>query len=166
MKTNSNQKVIFVMGVSGSGKTSVGQLLAKELAIPFFDADDHHPPSNIEKMSRGIPLNDEDRKPWLNNLHQIAVEHISSGCVITCSALKEIYRKRMNQSIESNVLWVYLKGSYDLIFERMKKRKNHFMNTKMLKSQFETLEEPTDAINIDIADSLEVIVQKVKENIK
>ena len=149
------------MGVSGSGKTSVGQLLAKKLAVPFFDADDHHPPSNIEKMSVGIPLNDDDRKPWLDNLHKIAVTHVDSGCVITCSALKAVYRKRLIQSIESNVVWVYLKGNYDLIFERMKKRANHFMSAEMLKSQFETLEEPKNSINIDIEDSLEVIVQKI-----
>ena len=78
------------MGVSGSGKTSIGRLLANELSVPFIDADDHHPPSNIEKMSQGIPLVDSDRETWLDKLHEIAVDHISSGCVIACSALKDI----------------------------------------------------------------------------
>ena len=91
MKTNLIKKVIFVMGVSGSGKTSIGQLLASQLSVPFIDADDHHPQSNIDKMSQGFPLNDSDRKPWLDILYGIAVEHIGVGCVIACSALKEIY---------------------------------------------------------------------------
>ena len=156
------KKVIFIMGVSGSGKTSVGRLLANELSVPFIDADDHHPPSNIEKMSQGTPLTDSDREPWLDRLHEIALDHINSGCIIACSALKEVYRRRLIHSIESNVLWVYLKGSYDLIFERMKNREDHFMDAKMLRSQFETLEEPENAINIDIADTMEGIVQKIK----
>ena len=113
MKNDLAQKVIFVMGVSGSGKSSIGQLLANELSIPFIDADDHHPPSNIKKMSQGIPLQDSDRFPWLDILHEIAVKHIGSGCVIACSALKEIYRTQLNKSIESSVEWIYLKGSYD-----------------------------------------------------
>lgn len=150
------------MGVSGSGKTSVGQLLANELSIPFIDADDHHPPANIEKMTQGIPLVDSDREPWLDRLHEIAVDHLSSGCVIGCSALKAVYRKRLSRSIESDTAWVYLKGSYDQIFQRMQNRTDHFMDAKMLKSQFETLEEPANAIIMDIGDSVEVIVGKVK----
>lgn len=150
------------MGVSGSGKTSVGQLLANELTIPFIDADDYHPPANIEKMSQGIPLNDSDREPWLDALHETATKHRSPGCVIACSALKEAYRKRLMQSIESNILLIYLKGSYEQIFERMRKRKNHFMDAAMLKSQFEALEEPDNAVNIDIINSPEIIVQKIK----
>ena len=150
------------MGVSGSGKTSVGRLLANELSVPFIYSDDHHPPANIEKMSQGTPLTDSDREPWLDRLHEIALDHINSGCIIACSALKEVYRRRLIHSIESNVLWVYLKGSYDLIFERMKNREDHFMDAKMLRSQFEALEEPENAINIDIADTMEGIVQKIK----
>ena len=165
MKTSLIKKVIFIMGVSGSGKTSVGQLLANELSIPFIDADDHHPPSNIKKMSEGIPLKDKDREPWLDRLHEIAVEHISSGCVIACSALKEIYRKRLSQSIEPSVSWIYLKGSYDLIFERMNNRAGHFMGAEMLKSQFETLEEPQNAIIIDIAGSPKVIIKNIKPHL-
>ena len=152
------------MGVSGSGKTSVGQLLANKLSIPFIDADDHHPQSNIQKMSQGIPLVDSDRMPWLDILHGIAVNHIGVGCVIACSALKEIYRKQLSQSIEKNIEWVYLKGNYDLIFERMSNRANHFMSAEMLKSQFETLEEPQNAICIDISDKPAIIVQQLLLN--
>lgn len=159
---NETKKIIIIMGVSGCGKTSVGRLLANDLSIPFIDADDHHPASNIEKMSKGIPLNDNDRKPWLDRLNEIAKDHIGSGCVIACSALKEIYRKRLAQSIESNVRWIYLQGSYDQIFERMTNRHDHFMGSGMLKSQFETLEEPENAINVDIGDSPEDIVQNIK----
>lgn len=153
------------MGVSGSGKSSVGQLLAHELAVPFIDADDHHPPSNIQKMSEGIPLNDEDRAPWLDILHGIAVEHIGSGCVIACSALKEIYRKQLNKSIETNILWVYLKGSYDLIFKRMNSREGHFMSAEMLKSQFDALEAPKNALDIDISHSPKTIVHKIQKSL-
>ena len=162
MKNDLAQKVIFIMGVSGSGKSSIGQLLANELSIPFIDADDHHPPSNIKKMSQGIPLQDSDRFPWLDILHEIAVKHIGSGCVIACSALKEIYRTQLNKSIESSVEWIYLKGSYDLIFERMNSREGHFMGAEMLKSQFDTLEAPKNAIDIDIANSPTVIIEKIK----
>jgi carbohydrate kinase (thermoresistant glucokinase family) len=160
------KKVVFVMGVSGSGKTSVGRLLAKELSVLFVDADDHHPTSNIEKMSRGIPLNDADREPWLDKLNEIAQDHVNSGCVIACSALKEVYRKRLSESIESNVIWIYLKGTYDQIYGRMKERKGHFMGAKMLRSQFEALEEPENAIQMDIADSPEVLVDHIKSHLK
>ena len=148
------------MGVSGSGKSTVGQLVADKLSMPFIDADDHHLPSSIEKMAQGIPLTDIDRMPWFPVIHELVIEHLglSSGAVIACSALKKKYRTHLNQSIESNVKWVYLKGSYDLIFERMKARSDHFMGTSMLESQFETLQEPEDAITIDIAASLSSVV--------
>ena len=149
------------MGVSGSGKTSVGRLLAERLSVPFIDADDHHPLSNIEKMSKGIPLNDEDRAPWLDQLNKIAQSKVHSGCVIACSALTVAYRKRLAYSIDPDVIWVYLKGTYEQIFERMNKRLDHFMGSNMLESQFKTLEEPDNAIEIDISDSPEVIVQKI-----
>ena len=152
------------MGVSGSGKTSVGRILAKDLSVLFIDADDHHPHSNIEKMSQGIPLNDLDREPWLDQLNKIAKENINSGCVIACSALKEDYRIRLTNSIESDVLWVYLKGTYDQIFDRMKNRQDHFMGAEMLRSQFETLEEPENVIQMDISNPTEEIVQNIKSH--
>ena len=150
------------MGVSGSGKSSVAKLLAEELSIAFIDADDHHIPSSIEKMSKGVPLTDTDREPWLERMNEIAINHLGSGVVIACSALKKKYRQRLNQRIESNVNWVYLKCDYDLIFKRMKNRKHHFMDADMLTSQFDALEEPEDAIVINIANSLEGIVENIK----
>jgi 6-phosphogluconate dehydrogenase len=161
-----NKKVIFVLGVSGSGKTSVGRLLASKLSIPFIDADDHHPASNIKKMSQGHPLTDTDRYPWLDRLHEIAEEHIESGCVIACSALKQEYRNRLEKNIESSVSWVYLKGGFQQIYKRLENREGHFMSAGMLQSQFDTLEEPEDAINIDIADSPEIITKNIIAELK
>ncbi|MCL4105623.1 UNVERIFIED_CONTAM: hypothetical protein GTU68_057498 [Idotea baltica] len=154
------------MGVSGSGKSSVGQLLADQLGLVFIDADDHHPTSNIEKMKLGIPLTDEDRFPWLTRLQQLAVDHLETGCVIACSALKESYRMWLSKSIEDKTIWIYLKGHCDLISQRIQDRKGHFMKGHMLKSQFEALEEPKDAVVIEITDPLEVIVGKIKMELK
>ncbi len=150
------------MGVSGSGKTSIGRLLASEMSIPFIDADDHHPKVNIDKMSQGLGLTDDDRMPWLDKLHTLAMDHLGSGCIIACSALRKIYRERLSHSIDEHVVWIYLKGSYEQIFDRMLARKEHFMHPNMLKSQFETLEEPTDAIHININNPPEIIVKKLK----
>ena len=157
-----NGKVIFIIGVSGSGKSTVGQLLANKLSVKFIDADDHHLPSNIEKMSRGAPLTDKDRDPWLNKMNEIAIDHLESGAVIACSGLKEKYRARLTQNIESNSAWVYLKGDYELIYNRMKSRKGHFMDAGMLKSQFDTLQEPLGAMTVNIAEPLDAIVEKIR----
>jgi len=165
MHSQSSPKIIFVMGVSGSGKSSVGQLLATALSIPFIDADDHHPASNIEKMSQGIPLDDRDRGPWLEQLNQIAQAHLSTGCVMACSALKEKYRVQLGKGIKPHVIWVYLKGTYDQIFERMSQRTGHFMGASMLRSQFATLEEPKNALYIDITASPSQIIQHITSQI-
>jgi len=165
MQSKVKQNIIFVMGVSGCGKSTIGQLLADQLSMPFIDADDHHLPSSIEKMGQGIPLTDEDREPWLDKLNQIATQHLENGVVIACSALKEKYRTQLAQSIESNVQWVYLKGDYQLIFDRMQNRHGHFMDAGMLKSQFETLEEPRNAISIDIANPVEVVIQLLSKQL-
>ena len=154
------------MGVSGSGKTSIGQLLAQELSFPFVEGDDYHPITNIEKMSQGLPLNDSDREPWLDKLHHIAVDHLNSGCVISCSALKEAYRRRLAYSIETKVSWVYLKGNYDQVFDRINKRKGHFMKSGMLRSQFEVLEEPKNAIEVNIAATPKTIIQEIKQRLE
>lgn len=143
--------VFYVMGVSGSGKSTVGKLLAESLEIPFFDGDDFHPKENIEKMSNGIPLNDEDRQGWLLTLNDLAKNELSqNSCVIVCSALKEKYRELLSTSIEAHVKWIHLVGTYNQILDRMNNRENHFMSSSMLQSQFETLEAPERAINVDI----------------
>lgn len=157
--------IVIVMGVSGSGKTTVGKLLAKKIATPFFDADDFHPQTNIDKMSNGIPLNDDDRMPWLNALKtQIDIWNNRDGGVLACSALKESYRHLLN-SAKAPINWVYLKGSFDLIHSRLEQRKAHYMGSAMLKSQFETLEPPEDAITVSIEQQPEDIVTEILEKL-
>jgi gluconokinase len=160
-----NVQALIIMGVSGSGKTSVGEALAKELGWPFFDGDSFHPEANVKKMSAGIPLNDDDRKPWLERLHDLMKGQLEEGksVIIGCSALKESYRHILRGNL--NVRFVYLEGSFELIMERMQKRKDHFMKATMLESQFETLEVPKDAITVSIADPIEVIIQKVIQHL-
>jgi len=157
-----NIRFFLVMGVSGSGKTSVGKSIAEHLGWDFYDADDFHPPANIEKMAKGIPLDDSDRVPWLASLHDLILSsliHNKPG-VLACSALKERYRQRLLQR-NTGVQIVYLKGSYELIWSRMTRRKNHYMKADMLKSQFDALEEPADALIVDISVPVEEIVQVV-----
>ncbi len=150
------------MGVSGSGKTTIGQLLAKELSLPFYDADDFHPEANIQKMKSGIPLNDEDRQPWLERLAELARNEIPKlGAVISCSALKQHYRKTLTQGIESACYFIFLEGAIELIHERMKKRVGHFMPVELLQTQFDTLENPDGAIRISIEDTPEDIVRQI-----
>lgn len=152
------------MGVSGSGKTTVGQMLAKQLEIPFFDADDFHPEANIQKMKSGQALNDEDRQPWLERLALIAQDEVQKkGAVITCSALKAIYRQILQEKIEKHTSWVFLNGSIEVIHERMKKRKGHFMPLALLQSQFDTLEKPKDVITISILEPLDKIITTIIE---
>lgn len=134
------------MGVSGCGKSTIGEMLASQLDYTFFDADDFHPDSNKKKMAAGTPLNDDNRKPWLLRLANVL--EMNQKCVLACSALKESYRRLMDPNKQYH--WVYLKGSQELIFDRMQQRKGHFMKPDMLDSQFATLEEPEDAITVSI----------------
>ena len=152
----------IVMGVSGSGKTSVGKLLAVHLGWDFYDADDFHPPENVAKMARGIPLNDLDRAPWLASLHDLISCNLRKNqpCVLACSALKERYRQQLLDG-NKDVQIVYLKGSYDLIWSRMSTRSNHYMKPRMLRSQFQALEEPNNALVIDITAPVEAIVRDI-----
>lgn len=135
---------IVVMGVSGAGKSTVGQVLAARLDCPFRDADSFHPPANIAKMKSGQPLDDDDRWPWLGAIAAWIAEHRAAGttCVVTCSALKRRYRDIVTDRQRSDVRLVYLKGGFDLIAARLAARKGHFMPPALLQSQFDALEEP------------------------
>ena len=135
--------VIVLMGVSGSGKSTTGKRLSTTLDWPFRDADSFHPQANIDKMSRGIPLTDADRAPWLAAIAAWIAERVrtSEPGIVSCSALKRAYRKTLLDG-QSGVGLVYLQGNFALIADRMSRRKGHFMPLELLKSQFETLEEP------------------------
>lgn len=151
------------MGVSGSGKSSVGQALAASLGWDFYDADDYHSPENITKMANGIPLTDQDRISWLVTLHNLIQTRLKENrpAILTCSALKERYRQILLDG-NSDVRLVYLKGSYELFWERMQTRSGHYMKADMLKSQFDDLEEPKNALVIDAELSLNEIVLIVR----
>ena len=157
--------IIQIIGVSGCGKSTIARKLSENLGIPYFDADDFHPKANIDKMSSGKPLNDADRAPWLailsNNLKQWEKE---GGAILACSALKERYRKVLSEGLDT-CTWIFLEGSYELILERMQKRKGHYMGEKMLRSQFKALEVPDYGIHIDIQMSPEEIVAKIKSSL-
>ena len=157
--------IVIIMGTTGSGKTTIGTLLAKRLGWEFVDADDFHPPANVEKMKRGIALTDADREPWLKALHDKIVEWITevSNVVLACSALKQSYRDELRAG--RDVKFVYLKGSYELFSQRVLVRKGNFAKQDLLASQFATLEEPTDAITVDAAPSPEQIVSEVRRQL-
>jgi gluconokinase len=154
--------VIVIMGVSGSGKTTVGSLLAGQLGWEFADADDYHSVANIEKMRSGIPLSDADRRPWLGQMRNLIDGWIASGknAVLACSALREAYRQFLQASDE--VRFVYLKGDRNLLSRRLLERPNHYMKEPMLASQISTLEEPVDAVVVDAGETAEDIVAKIR----
>ena len=157
--------IIVLMGVTGSGKTAVGQNLAASLGWQYFDADEFHSAANIEKMKSGVPLNDADRKPWLESLQRVIRDSLKNAepAVLACSALKKSYRDML--LIDERVRFVYLKGDYDLIKERLRARSDHYMNPSLLDSQFETLEEPNDALQIDIGSSPDAIVEIIRQRL-
>ncbi|MCR9132772.1 MAG: gluconokinase [bacterium] len=154
---------IILFGVSGCGKSTVASLLAKLLDVPFIEADDFHPKANIYKMKSGIPLNDEDRKPWLDTLNSELHKRSETGFVLACSALKEQYRKLLSDGI-LGIRWIYLDGSFDTIHQRMKERE-HFMKPEMLQSQFDALEIPEYGIHCSIEYPPEEIVNQILEQL-
>lgn len=157
--------VIILMGVAGAGKTTIGTALAAALGWPFYEGDDFHPPSNIDKMTRGIALTDADRLPWLRALGCVIDTCIADNrdAVMTCSALKRTYRDILRAGRDA-VRFVYLQGTYDLIQQRLQARQEHFMPAELLRSQFTTLEEPDDALTIPIAHDTATIVKMVQHN--
>lgn len=155
--------IVIVMGVVGAGKTTVGTLLASEIGWEFADADDFHPSSNVEKIRQGIPLTDEDREPWLDQLRAAIVQWIAAGknVVLACSALKRAYRSKL--CVGPQVQLVYLKGTAPMIAARLRSRHGHFAGESILASQLAELEEPETAITIEIADTPEQIVYEIRK---
>lgn len=160
------ERAIIVMGVSGCGKSTVGRVLADRLGYVFLDADDYHPTSNVEKMRAGVPLDDEDRVPWLEGLVGLLDEHARRGLgvVLACSALKARYRRWLSSG-KAVPRFVYLEGPASVIAARLEARSDHFMPTSLLESQLNTLEVPTSAIVIDIDQPVEGIVDKAREEL-
>jgi gluconokinase len=157
--------IVVVMGVTGSGKTAVGSRLAQQLGWEFADADNFHSPANVEKMRLGIPLGDADRAPWLNSLRHALAQWLREqrNVVLACSALKKSYREQL--LVGSEVKFVYLKGSYDLIEQRLRLRHGHFASETILAGQFADLEEPDDATTVEIDQSVEAIVAEIERRI-
>jgi gluconokinase len=157
--------IVIVMGVVGAGKTTVGRLLAEQLGWDFADADDFHPQSNVEKIRRGIALNDEDRQPWLKALRETIACWIAEGreVVLACSALKRRYRQELE--VGPDVKFVYLKGTADLIAQRLRSRHGHFADAQILASQLADLEEPQAAATVDIAATPQQIVAEIRKKL-
>jgi gluconokinase len=157
--------IIILMGVTGSGKTTVGRLLAEDLGWTYADADDFHSEQNLEKMKAGIPLNDADRKPWLESLGKLVRDCLirSEDAVLACSALKESYRESL--LLDEQVKLVYLKGDYQLIRERLAQRRGHYMDPALLDSQFETLEEPLECLRIDASPDPHAIISIIRKGL-
>lgn len=178
--TNTNSHIVTLcvtMGVSGCGKTTIGESLANKLSAPFLEGDTFHPKVNVDKMSNGIPLNDDDRWPWLSlirdkcrslaNEFRTDKNRHCSYLVITCSALKKSYRDFLRQTAGvDRVVFIYAKGSFDMIFSRISQRQNHFMKPDMLNSQFITLESPEeekDVVSVDISQHIDIIIEQIMD---
>ena len=159
--------IIVVMGVSGSGKTTVGKALASALEIPFYDADDFHPQDNIVKMEQGIPLQDLDRESWLETLSKNLTQwEVATGAVLACSALKEMYRTALNSGVNNDMTWVYLYGRSELIKERMAGRKGHYFKPELLDSQLADLEPPQYGWHFNISSSVDHIVKSILDKLR
>jgi len=159
--------IIIVMGVSGSGKTTVGKALASALETPFYDADDFHQKKNIAKMEQGIPLQDLDRKSWLETLSKNLTQwEAATGAVLACSALKEMYRTALNSGVNNDITWVYLYGRSELIKERMAGRKGHYLKPELLDSQLADLEPPQYGWHFNISSSVDHIVKSILDKLR
>ena len=154
--------IVIVMGVSGSGKTTIGQALAEQLGWRYLDADDYHPAANVAKMAAGTPLQDADRWPWLDKLNSVLQEE--KDAILGCSALKESYRQHLTAGLKDFRI-VYLRGSFELLSRRAAERKHRFMPASLLKSQFEALEPPRGAIEVDVAQSVEACVAAIRSQL-
>lgn len=166
MGTIERCKVLVLMGVTGSGKTVIGRMLARDLGWEFLDGDDFHPTANIAKMAAGIPLTDEDRFPWLKMLGDEIFKHIKNGknTIVACSALRSVYRDVLSGG-KSEIRFIYLKGTKKLLLQRLKNRVHSFMPSTLLDSQLEILEEPKNAIIIEISPTPKVIVEEIKRTV-
>jgi gluconokinase len=153
--------VVILMGVVGSGKTTVGRLLGRSLGWDFADGDDFHPAQNVEKIRHGMPLSDSDRAPWLRQLHQSILrwDRENENVVLACSALKRKYRDQLRRG--ARVQFIHLRGDYQLILERLQARRRHFASEAILKSQFEDLEESDDAMTVEIDKAPQAIVDDI-----
>ncbi len=158
-------RVVVIMGVAGSGKSTIGELLTSRHGGAFFDADDFHPAANVDKMAQGFPLNDDDRRPWLERLRREVITPAQPGklSVLACSALKQSYRKILGLN-QTDVSTVFLQGDPDILADRISNREGHFMKPGMLTSQLETLEipSPSEALHIPITLSPEEIVDRIE----
>ena len=157
--------IVIVFGVSGAGKTTIGQHLARNLGWNFYEADDFHSPANIEKMHAGYPLTDQDRQPWIQSLRQLIERSLETkqNAILACSALRKLYRQQLR--LNDEVLFVYLHGSSELIAKQIQQRPGHFMNPKLLESQFATLEEPgleDGTIVIELGRPPQELVKEIK----
>jgi carbohydrate kinase (thermoresistant glucokinase family) len=160
-------KVIYIMGVSGSGKSTIGKQLSERTGYDFYDADNFHTKENKAKMSAGIPLTDEDRWPWLANINRFVIDKIMvNDIIMVCSALKQSYRDELNKTIEKKCSWIFLRGDYDTINNRLKGRTDHYMPSTLLQSQFDALEVPEDVISVDISHPPEMIVEDIISKLK
>ncbi len=159
--------VLILMGPMGCGKTAIGRMLAEKLGWPFYDADDFHPRENVEKMRAGIALSDEDRRLWLEKLggHIQRWLKEKQNTILACSALKQAYRDILGVD-QRTVRTVYLKGSYPLLRKRIEERQHPYMDKNLLKSQFDTLEEPEEGLRVDISETPEAIISTIIQNLR
>jgi gluconokinase len=159
--------IVLVMGVSGSGKTTIGEALALALGWRYLDADDFHPKANVEKMKAGVPLNDADRGPWLDAINKalLGFQQEGQSVVLGCSALREAYRKRLSENLRDFRV-VHLKGDFELIEKRVKARTHRYMPASLLKSQFDTLEPPDRAIEIDVSMPVAESIRQIRRKLR